>query len=421
MIGSLIRNAKLRILLASLALAIAVVFLLHEALTHDITTPAVFEDTSEPQTDMTNVKFPLGSPSTWQLARMKYNKLDTTKVAVLIELRRDAQIVPHLMHMMRMLDSDWPFRIYHSKENADFFQARLFREHILSGKLTLVQMNVDLSHKEVSNFLAHRALWDNLAPAKHVLLFQTDSIICSRSEARVEDFFEYDFVGAPVHERFHGDLEDRFMNGGFSLRNREMVLKVIESFLPFSDPDNDIFHHEDQFFARRMRELGANLPPREIAMQFSVESVYYPTPLGIHQATRYLDSPEEAAHIYSLMNEWCPEMHLLYVPQGPGAFVCDRGSEYYNDAACNERKEHAAAPDAGESAESAVPNEAVPVSDTETADTGVVEDPSQQQSIDALVPSDTPAGRNESSSESIVEIAAHVNAIDDAPFTGDAP
>jgi len=40
--------------------------------------------------------------------------------------------------------------------------------------------------------------WEGLAPAENILYFQRDSILCSNSVRSVEDFFEFDFVGAPV-------------------------------------------------------------------------------------------------------------------------------------------------------------------------------------------------------------------------------
>lgn len=296
----------------------------------------------EKQTDMTKVLFPVPPLSAIQIALMKYNGLDTSKVATMTELRKDAQIVPLILHFMSVLDDDWPFRIYHSRENAKLFQGRQLQKFIDTGKLVLVQLNIELaSHNAVNHYLSHRALWDNLAPAKHVLLFQRDSILCSRSDARVEDFFGYDYVGAPVHERFHENLDDKLMNGGLSLRNRETMLAVIESAVPFESPDNDL-PFEDQWFVRGIRDRRGNLPSRELAMAFSVESVYYPTPLGIHQAQRYLDQPDEAQHIHALMYDWCPEMHLLYGKTGPESFVCDPENEkHYDEAACEAEKQEA--------------------------------------------------------------------------------
>ena len=293
------------------------------------------------QHDMTNVTFPIGPPNQAQLAIMRKHGLETSKVATMIELRYNPQIVPHLLHMISVLEDDWPFRIYHSVENAELFEARQLQRFRKSGKLTLLKMNIDLSkHQAVSDFLAHRPYWDNLAPAKHVLIFQTDSILCSRSNAKVEDFFAYDYIGAPVHWRFHGENETHpgpiYMNGGLSLRNREAILDVIDNAPAFNDPVNKDYWYEDEFFVRHLERMGHRLPTRDVARQFSVETDYYPSPLGVHQVERYMGpGTADEARLAYLRDEWCPEMHMLYGRVGPSAFqVCNTESESYDKAAC---------------------------------------------------------------------------------------
>ncbi|TVY17931.1 hypothetical protein LARI1_G004465, partial [Lachnellula arida] len=106
----------------------------------------------------------------------------------------------------------------------------------------------------VSDFLTTDWLWRDLAPAEHVLLFQTDSILCGASVRRVEDFFEM------------RDLEDREIEEGV--------------------------------------EGGIKLPSVEIARTFAVETIDYPNPLGLHQPTRFIQN-----HMLSL-DEWCPEYRL---------------------------------------------------------------------------------------------------------------
>ncbi len=54
-------------------------------------------------------------------------------------------------------------------------------------------------------------------------MFQSDSMLCSNAARSVEDFFEYDFVGAPIVEHLGPG-----MNGGFSLRKRETFLAITQ-------------------------------------------------------------------------------------------------------------------------------------------------------------------------------------------------
>jgi len=61
-----------------------------------------------------------------------------------------------------------------------------------------------------------------LAPAEHIFIFQSDSMICANAARSVEDYFEYDFVGALLSRKGY--------NGGFSLRKRSSILRVLENF-----------------------------------------------------------------------------------------------------------------------------------------------------------------------------------------------
>ncbi len=65
---------------------------------------------------------------------------------------------------------------------------------------------------------------------------------------------------------------------------------------------------EDESEGRKAGDVGAiNLPSVEIARTFSVETIDYPHPLGVHQVHRWLKD-----QILSL-DEWCPEYKLCSV------------------------------------------------------------------------------------------------------------
>lgn len=84
---------------------------------------------------------------------------------------------------------------------------------------------VDFTNRlDVSGFLTKAWVWEQLAPAGHVLIFQSDSILCSNSLLKVDDFLQYDFVGAPIDPAYGEGF-----NGGLSLRNRSMVLDIIQN------------------------------------------------------------------------------------------------------------------------------------------------------------------------------------------------
>ncbi|KAL8692956.1 MAG: hypothetical protein Q9218_002105 [Villophora microphyllina] len=231
---------------------------------------------------------------------------EITKIATIMENRPLANLVPIILAFSSVLGQGWPLRIFHSPQNELLLKSSPpIQRMINSGQLTLQELPDSLefgSHEPVSAFLATPWLWEHLAPAKHVLMFQTDSILCANSNRRVDDFLDYDFIGAPINT-----TEGKTFNGGLSIRNRETVLEVLKN---FNRQENGEF--EDQWFTQRMRELPArpdgkpfaNLPTLEIAKQFAVETIWHEKPFGMHQVSRW--HPEELEKL----NAWCPEYQI---------------------------------------------------------------------------------------------------------------
>ncbi|RDL37122.1 Uncharacterized protein BP5553_04555 [Venustampulla echinocandica] len=237
------------------------------------------------------------------------NVSTSNKVAVIVETRRSGGIVPLVLQFSAVLGPDWPVIIYTSAENFGTFStsAALLR-HQRSGRIIVRPLAEGVyfpSWNSVSDFLTTPWLWNDLAPAEHILIFQSDSMLCGNSVRKVEDFFEYDFIGAPIHQNW-----GKGFNGGLSLRKRSTTLRVLDEWEWSADPKP-----EDQWYFDRMSELeereleegiegGVNLPSMEIARTFAVETIDYPHPLGLHQPTRFLQE-----HILSL-DDWCPEYKL---------------------------------------------------------------------------------------------------------------
>ena len=149
-------------------------------------------------------------------------------------------------------------------------------------------------------------------------MFQADSIVCTNANIRVDDFVEYDFVGAPIdvpNDPPNGHGEG--YNGGFSLRNRSMILDIVNTFSWQAEKDageisqapcvtqEPCLKFEDQWFYHKMKDMPeARLPTQEVASTFAVETVWFDTPLGYHQVERWnSDKMDKVA-------QWCPEYAL---------------------------------------------------------------------------------------------------------------
>ena len=240
-------------------------------------------------------------------------------VAVIIEDRPLSNLAPLILYFSSILGPDWPIRLYTSGGSAP--DSRAFRRALNDGGISVhhlpdgVRFN---DHRAVTEFLTLPWLWEQLAPAGHVFMFQADSIICANSPLRVEDFLEYDFVGAPIDvpaDPAFGHGEG--YNGGLSLRNRTMMLEIVNTYswqaelnegnisLEGCVTQRPCLKFEDQWFYHKMKTMPqARLPVREVAATFAVETVWYETPLAYHQVERW------NAGRMDQVAAWCPEYKM---------------------------------------------------------------------------------------------------------------
>lgn len=149
-----------------------------------------------------------------------------------------------------------------------------------------------------NNLLNNISFWNSLNSDK-ILFIQTDSAICTRSPYKLEQFMQYDFIGAP-HEDYA-----YFPNGGFSLRSKAAMLYCVET-LNANEKHNEM--HEDFVFARCLAnsqtQMHWKLPDNNTMSQFSAESTLYePQPLGMHKLWRLLTDKED----WKRFRKYCPE------------------------------------------------------------------------------------------------------------------
>lgn len=155
-----------------------------------------------------------------------FNGTITNKVAVIVETRFRTNLIPLILHFGSVLGPSWPILIYTSAEGVgQFSTSSALGRYLKSGSIqirTLPQTVLFTNSDSVNAFMTDKWFWEDLAPAENILLFQSDSMLCANAARSVDDFFDYDFVGAPIAE----DLGTGY-NGGLSLRKRSTTLRVL--------------------------------------------------------------------------------------------------------------------------------------------------------------------------------------------------
>lgn len=168
-----------------------------------------------------------GYSSSNQTAKSNSSVVD--RVAIMIEDRPTKNLIPLIIHFHSVLGPDWPIVIYTSGENVGVFAGsasikRYLRLGIISVRILPILAPKSKSDS-ITQLLTGPWLWEDLAPADHVLIFQSDSMLCSNSARSVDDFLPFDFVGATIGGHLGSSTK-----GALSLRKRRTILRVLQEF-----------------------------------------------------------------------------------------------------------------------------------------------------------------------------------------------
>ncbi|KAK6518788.1 hypothetical protein TWF506_005923 [Arthrobotrys conoides] len=238
----------------------------------------------------------------------------SSKVATIADTSFTAQHVPLVMHFSGVLGPEWPIVYYTSRETYDTYLkpgvanvSRVWTRAVDEGRIQVrfLPSRFEMTTRPgVNSFLTDKWMWQDLAPAKHVLIFQADAIICGNAHKTVDDFLEWDFIGATLAP------EGRMYNGGLSLRNRNTVMKILNEHNYQEDLKAKLFKFEgeDVWYSKHMDLIGAKLPSNEVALEFACEYHFHiqaqKQPMGYHKVHKA--APSKITEIA----EWCPEIHL---------------------------------------------------------------------------------------------------------------
>lgn len=162
-------------------------------------------------------------------------------------------------------------------ENRDIDIPSIIEKHkrFLSDEWEVIHVN-DRTVKDGGSYnrlLTSLSFWEGL-PYEKILIFQHDSELL---RCGIEEFLEYDFIGANIRTIPYPNL-----NGGLSLRTRQVMIDIIKKFKYTGSPN------EDCWFCQHIAQVGGKLPTKEVAQRFSVETVFGLGSLGIHSVYKYL-------------------------------------------------------------------------------------------------------------------------------------
>ncbi|KAJ4229811.1 hypothetical protein NW759_003179 [Fusarium solani] len=178
---------------------------------------------------LTVVIYPLNTTTSRVLLPSSNPQFNASKLALLVETRPLPILAPLVLHLISVVPPDWPFLFMGSNDSLEAINASFaIRQRVTEGKLTLAPVPANMSvqgQEMVSRFFTNLWLYEEvLHPAEWLLVFQTDSIICANSKHDLDEYLEYDWVGAPwnPNSAWGG-------NGGLSLRRVSRIIDVLQN------------------------------------------------------------------------------------------------------------------------------------------------------------------------------------------------
>lgn len=204
---------------------------------------------------------------------IKYKSEYFENIAAIVEFRSTPVLVTIVLNVIQNIPSHWPVQIFHSESNVQFIRESRLSTYIQNEKILLTKLNDcgnDFS-KYTNALFTNISFWKQVRGEK-ILFFQIDSVMCSNSPHKITDYLQYDYIGAPWDSR-----EPRVGNGGFSFRNKNKTLNLLEQ-MNYSGDVN-----EDVWYSMHMLNVGSVIAPLNVSKTFSVESIFYENPLGVHK------------------------------------------------------------------------------------------------------------------------------------------
>ena len=215
------------------------------------------------------------------------NNATNNKVAVIVEPRRHKFMEAVIRNVMYFLPKDeWNLHVITSAENRDWLKTLFLKWDFQITTINQSNLNLD----EYSSLLTSQQFWENITE-ENVLIFQTDVILF---HSNINDFIDYDFIGANFFDENDTSVNNGGNNGGFSFRHKSAMLDCIHNvsirniqnyqIMNGKRPKNNM--SEDVYFTYACEILNKKMCPVEDRPKFSIEDgrkEFYDKPLGCHR------------------------------------------------------------------------------------------------------------------------------------------
>ena len=214
--------------------------------------------------------------------------------AVLIDNRSTYKIEAVLLNLLYFTNSDIGIQIFYNDDNEKYILDLVDKYSLFNIKLDKITSFSFKTHYQ--EFLFSKEFYDKVLGEK-ILLFQTDSLLFKPLDMK---YFDYDWIGAVWNSatlnqpRLFPLFKDKLPigNGGFNIRDINKCKRIACEIFQYKRPTNGL--NEDSIYSNLLQENASvfkcKFPRIMEAMEFSVETIYYPDPMSMHSFYKYFDN-----------------------------------------------------------------------------------------------------------------------------------
>lgn len=238
------------------------------------------------------------------------------KIAVIVEPRKHKNLVNVILNFNSILPDDWKIKLFHGNTAYDFVMNSELKDLYDSNKLLLQNLDVDnLNALTYSDLFKTKKFWLDCL-AENILIFQTDSVLCSKSKFKINDFMHFDYIGSVwsniYDDRVHGG------NGGFSFRKQSAMIECIERIPPSKTTNTFDYnkieeHQEDLYFVLGLAKLNKKLATKQDCINFGAQHYFGGNSFGTHRFYDFLPLEQRESFI-----NYCPEGNIIKPDQKGG-------------------------------------------------------------------------------------------------------
>lgn len=246
-----------------------------------------------------------GAPNFSQIAEIlpkhapRFPAANSAIVGVIIETRRHPKLEPLVSSFSRALNI--PIRLFHGTENLDWLMSGSIATLVKNGHVNLVQLEAgSLDASRYNALLLIPAFWDLIGTQNKILVFQTDTVLCSGSEYTLSDFLSFDYIGSKWQRRRPIGIRADGGNGGLSLRDWRKSYECLSRF-----PPQRWTGGEDGYFAFHLDIMGGRIGRDGDCAKFSTQYEYLAKSFGAHDIS-WLDRESRKEFI-----KYCPEAAFM--------------------------------------------------------------------------------------------------------------